>query len=79
MIKLNLCLFGGRGGAAASKYTAKQLGGMSRAQLVNAARKVYVSRGGGMGLSRTEAGKRFDALQDGNSMAQLRKYILRNQ
>ena len=64
---------------AASKYTAKQLGGMARSQLVDAARKIYVSRGGGMGLSRKEAGKRFDALQDGNTMAQLKRYILRNQ
>lgn len=49
-----------------------------REQLVQQARAIYVERGGDMGLSREQAAERFDLLVDGNTDAQLRKYIQRH-
>lgn len=70
---------GGASNAPAKTYTTKELSNMSRAQLVNAARDIYIRQGGHMGLSASEASERFDMLISGNSTAQLRKYIAKNQ
>lgn len=79
MLKINLNLFGGRGGATSSKYTTKQLGGMTRAQLLPVARRIFVRQNMAAGLSRKEATRRFSLLEDGNTTPQLRKYIKKYQ
>lgn len=50
---------------------------MTRAELESEAKAAFVESGGGMGLSRQEAERRFDALVGGNSDAELRKYVRR--
>lgn len=46
-----------------------------RQQLEDQARAIYVSQGGHVGLTEQQAAERFDLLVDGNSDAELRKYI----
>lgn len=49
-----------------------------RQKLEEEARRLYVANGGGAGLTPEQAAERFDLLVDGNTDAQLRKYIKRN-
>lgn len=87
---MNLQLFGGRGGSVAakkgqsdgawtpisvSKYSTATLAKMGRSSLLTIAKAVYVNNNVKNGLSPAEAARRFDLLQDGNTTAQLRKYI----
>lgn len=58
-----------------TKITPKQ---STRASLEDQARKIYMDNGGHSGLSPEEAARRFESLKDGNSDAQLRKYIKRH-
>lgn len=88
---LNLQLFGGRGGSSGSasgggasmpkvtKHSASEIANMTRAQAVAAARPIFIRNNMRMGLSKAEATRRFNALEDGNTLAQLKKYIKRNQ
>lgn len=46
-----------------------------RERLEAQAREVYVRNGGGFGLDEAQANERFDLLVDGNTDAQLRRYI----
>ena len=89
MIKrINLQMFGGRGGAsglggAAAKafntnFTSKEIDAMSRSQLETVAMAVYAKKNAGAGLPTSEALRRAKLLLDGNSTAQLRKYIKKN-
>lgn len=90
MIKrINLQTFGGRGGASGlgggaiakaldTNFTPKQIDSMSRSQLETVAMAVYVKKNAGAGLSTAEALRRARLLLDGNSTAQLRKYIKKN-
>lgn len=58
------------------KYEEESAGApTTRQQLEQEARRAYIANGGGMGLSEAEAAERFDLLVDGNTDAQLRKYI----
>lgn len=90
MIKrINLQMFGGRGGAsglgggAAAKafntnFTSKEIDAMSRSQLETVAAAVYAKKNTFAGLSTAEALRRARSLMDGNTTAQLRKYIKKN-
>ncbi len=71
-------MFGGRG-ATLTRHTTASLKGLSRNALLKLAEPIFLRRNAALG--RTEAQTRFRALTTGrgNSDAQLRKYILRNQ
>lgn len=56
-------------------YTMKQLNNMSRSQLETIAREVARKNAKRQGLTEAEALRRFGLLLDGNTTAQLRKYI----
>ena len=58
-----------------TKFTQKQLDGMSRSQLEDVARAVYIKQNMARGLSASEALRRANALMDGNTTAQLKKFI----
>ena len=60
---------------ARTKYTMAELRGMSRPELERVARAVAAEHAPAQGVSEAEALRRFDMLVDGNSDAQLRKYI----
>ena len=59
------------------KVSGEQLKKMSRSSLETLAAAIYANRAMSMGLSRSEGVKRAKALMDGNTTAQLRKYILK--
>ncbi len=52
---------------------------MTRNQAISAAKPLYIRNNMRNGLTRTEAERRFNALVDGNTTAQLKKYIKRYQ
>ncbi len=90
MIQLSIQLFGGRGAVVGvskknaglpriRKRTATEISGMTRKQTISAAKQVYIRNNMQKGLSRNEAEYRFNALVDGNTTAQLKKYIKRYQ
>ena len=58
--------------------TRKPVEKMTRAELEAEAKAAFVESGGGMGLSRQEAERRFAALVGGNSDAELRKYLAKH-
>lgn len=60
---------------ARTKYTMAELRGMGRPELERTARAVAAEHAADMGIAEAEALRRFDMLVDGNSDAQLRKYI----
>ena len=82
---------GGRGSASGSsaggrdtpfpvgKFTAKQIKGMSRSDLETVATAIYANKAMSNGLSKVEGVRRATLLLSGNTDAQLRKYISRNQ
>lgn len=57
------------------KLSASALSQLKRPQLVKIAQAVFINSNVKMGLSPTEAARRFDLLQGSNTTAQLRKYI----
>lgn len=76
---------GGRSGNKSSwnpikvpKLSTAELSKLKRPQLVKIAKAVFINSNVKMGLSPSEAARRFDLLQDGNTTAQLRKYIKKN-
>lgn len=89
MFKINLQLFGGRGSLSSGKtkkavipfekFTSKQIRLMNRSQLATIARAVYINKNTSSSISASTAARRFDLLLDGNTTAQLRKYILKHQ
>ena len=60
------------------KLSSAALAQLKRPQLLKIAKAVYVNANVKLGLSPAEAARRFDLLQDGNTTAQLRKYIKKN-
>ena len=64
--------------ATNTKFTGKQISSMNRKQLETVAKAVFIKQNVKRGLSESEAAKRASLLMDGNSTAQLRKYIKRN-
>ena len=58
-----------------TKYTMKELNGMSRAKLIRLAMATMVKNAAREGLTRAEALQRAELLMDGNTTPQLRKYI----
>lgn len=63
----------------ATKFTAKQLDSMSRKQLEDFAAVVYMKKfTKQLGISPEEAYRRFWLLADGNTTAQLKKFIKKN-
>lgn len=79
---------GGRGGSVGGKtepaafgvprVTPKQVSTMSRKDLETMAAAIYANNATQNGLTQAEGIRRARALMDGNSDAQLRKYIQRN-
>lgn len=61
------------------KKTPAQIKNMTRKEAVAAAKDIFIRNNMKMGLSQAEATRRFNALIDGNTTAQLKKYIKRNQ
>lgn len=61
------------------KKTATQIKNMTRKQAIAAAKPIFLRNNMRAGLSKAEATRRFNALVDGNTTAQLKKYIKRNQ
>ena len=57
------------------KLSASALSQLKRPQLVKIAKAVFINSNVKMGLSPTEAARRFDLLQGSNTTAQLRNYI----
>lgn len=78
---------GGRAGGGSSaatkalstntKYTTKEIDSMSRSKLESVATVVFIKQNVKRGLSPAEAERRAKLLLDGNSTAQLKKYIKR--
>lgn len=58
-----------------TKYTTKEIGSMSRSKLESVATAVFIKQNVKRGLSPAEAERRAKLLMDGNSTAQLKKYI----
>ena len=79
---------GGSGGSRGSappailqvdtKFTTREINQMTREQLENVARTVFIKQNVARGLTLEEADYRARSLMSGNSDAQLRKYIKRN-
>ncbi len=65
--------------APIKKFSSKEIDKMSRKQLEQNARNLFIKTNMKSGLSEAEAARRFDALVDGNSTAQLKKYIKKHQ
>lgn len=61
------------------KHTATQIKSMTRKQAVSAAKSIFIRTNMRAGLSKAEATYRFDSLVGGNTTAQLKKYIKKNQ
>lgn len=61
------------------KKTATQIKNMTRKQAIAAAKPIFIRNNMRMGLSQAEATRRFNGLVDGNTTAQLKNYIKRNQ
>ena len=61
------------------KKTATQIKNMTRKQAIAAAKPIFIRNNMRAGLSKAEATRRFNALVDGNTTAQLKGYIKRNQ
>ena len=66
---------GGSISAVNTKFTGKQISAMSRKQLEAVATAVVIKQNVKRGLSESEAARRASLLMDGNSSAQLRKFI----
>lgn len=61
------------------KFSSNDLKSMNRKSLEIAARAVFVKNNVSSGMSNSEADYRARSLMSGNTDAQLRKYILKNQ
>ena len=61
--------------AANTKFSTAEINSMSRSQLETVAIAVFAKQNMARGLSAGEAIRRAKALMDGNTTAQLRKYI----
>lgn len=61
-----------------TKFTSSQINSMSRSQLETVATAIFVRQNTSRGLSTEEATRRAGLLMDGNTSAQLRKYIRKN-
>lgn len=89
MFNINLQLLGGRGGGSSGKskgdavpfkkFTSKQVNSMNRSQLLTLAKAVFINKNTANGMSASTAARRFDLLAGSNSVAQLKKYINKNQ
>ena len=66
---------GKKGGSEKKPKSSVPVDKMSRKQLVAKAHEIYIKNQGHFGLSEEEAERRFRLLIDGNTDAQLRKYI----
>lgn len=66
------------GGGGYTAVTKAQAAKMSRGQLERLATRIYAKNAVSQGLSRAEGVRRATALMDGNTTAQLRKYVVRN-
>lgn len=61
-----------------TKFSTKEISSMSRKQLEEVARAVFIKQNMARGLSESEADYRARSLMSGNTTAQLRKYVKKN-